>query len=76
MRTGRPRSGLELMDAEWTQLDSFARSRSLSAALSNRARIVLSSGDGKANNSITQRLRLSPATIDKWRNRFIERRIA
>lgn len=76
MRTGRPRAGLMLTEAERSQLESFARSRSLPAALSNRARIVLSSADGEANNSIAQRLKLSPATIGKWRTRFIERRIA
>lgn len=42
MRTGRPKAELLLSDEERSQLQSFARSRSLPAALSNRAHIVLS----------------------------------
>lgn len=43
MRTGRPKTQLVLSDEERVQLQSFARSRSLPAALSNRARLVLAS---------------------------------
>jgi putative transposase len=76
MRTGRPKSELVLTDDERSQLQSFARSRSLPAALCSRARIVLSSAEGEPNNSIAERLRLTKATVCKWRKRFIERRIA
>jgi putative transposase len=76
MRTGRPKSELVLSGDERSQLQSFARSRSLPAALSSRARIVLSSAEGEPNNSIAERLRLTNATVGKWRTRFIERRIA
>ena len=48
---------LVLTEDERSQLQSFARSRSLPCALSDRARIVLSSADGEANNSIAQRLK-------------------
>ena len=76
MRTGRPKVELLLTDDERSQLQSFARSRSLPAALSARARIVLSSADGELNNAIAERLGLNKATVGKWRTRFIERRIA
>jgi putative transposase len=72
---GRPKVELFLSDEERSQLQSFARSRSLPAALSNRARIVLSSADGEPNSAISERLRLTKATVGKWRARFIERRI-
>jgi putative transposase len=50
-----------------------ADGRSLpAAALSNRARIVLSSADGEPNNAIAERLKLTNATLGKWRARFIE----
>lgn len=62
MNTGRPKAELVLGDDERSQLQSFARSRSLPAALSSRARIVLSSAEGEANNSIAERLRLTKAT--------------
>jgi putative transposase len=46
MRTGRAKAELVLSDLECAQLQSIARSRSLPAALSQRARNVLSSADG------------------------------
>ena len=76
MRTGRPKAELVLTDEERLQLQSFVRSRSLSAALSNRARLVLASAEGEANNAIAARLRLTKQTVGKWRTRFIELRIA
>lgn len=56
MKTGRPKVELLLSDEERSQLQSFARSRSLPAALGARARIVLSSADGEPNNAIAERL--------------------
>jgi putative transposase len=76
MRTGRPKAELVLSEDERCQLQSFARSRSLAAGLSSRARIILSSADGEANNSIAERLKLTKGTVGKWRARFIERRVA
>lgn len=76
MRTGRPKAELVLSDEERSQLQSFTRSRSLPAALSNRARLVLASAEGEPNNVIAQRLDLTQQTVGKWRTRFIERRIA
>jgi putative transposase len=76
MSRGRPKATLEMTDDERTQLTSFARSRSLPAVLSVRARIVLSSADGETNSSIAARLDLTKATVGKWRTRFIERRVA
>jgi len=76
MRTGRPKADLVLSSEERVQLQAFARSRSLPAALSNRARIILSSAEGEPNNSIAARLKLTKATVGKWRSRFLERRIA
>lgn len=63
MRTGRPKGDLLLTDEECSQLQSFASSRSLPADLSSRARIVLSSADGEANNAMAERLKLTKATV-------------
>ena len=41
MTMGRPKTELVLTDDERSQLQSFARSRSLPSALGDRARIVL-----------------------------------
>ena len=76
MRTGRPKSTLELSEAERSQLQAFVRSRSLPAALAVRARIILSSADGEDNKSIAARLKVHKATVGKWRASFITHRIA
>ena len=76
MRTGRPKAELVLSDDERAQLLSFARSRSLPAGLSNRARMILSSADGELNNAIAERLKTTKATVGKWRSRFIVQRLA
>ena len=75
MKTGRPKVELILLDEERAQLESFARSRSLPAALCARARIVLCSVDSELDTAIADRLKLSKATVGKWRRRFIERRM-
>jgi len=72
----RPKADLVITDDERAQLTSFARSRSLPASLSARARIILSSADGEANSSIAERLELGKATVGKWRARFIDGRVA
>ena len=48
MTRGRPKADLVVLDDERAQLIAFARSRSLPASLSARARIVLSSAEGEA----------------------------
>lgn len=75
IRTGGPKVELLLTENERLQLQAFARSRSLPAALSVRTRIVLSSSDGELNSAIAERLELTKATMGKWRTRFIPRRI-
>lgn len=63
MRTGRPKAELVLSDQERSQLESFARSRSLPAALSNRARLVLASAKGEPNNAIAARLKMTKESV-------------
>ncbi|MGH8821733.1 MAG: IS630 family transposase [Rhodoferax sp.] len=76
MTRGRPKTQLVVTHDERAQLTSFGRSRSLPAALVTRARIVLSSAGGEANSDIAVRLKLTKATVGKWRTRFIERGIS
>jgi len=70
MNRGRSKAELVVSDDERAQLSSFARSRSLPASLSMRARIVLGSAEGEANSSIAERLRLTKATVGKLANAF------
>jgi putative transposase len=76
MPMGRPKAELVLSEAEHSQLSSMARSRSIPAALSLRARIVLAAAGGEPNSRIAERLQITRATAGKWRRRFIERRIS
>lgn len=75
MPMGRPKAELVLSEDERSQLTSIARSRSISAALVTRARIVLAAAAGEPNSAIAQRLQLTRATVGKWRIRFLEQRI-
>jgi len=75
MARGRPKAALVLSEDERAQLASFARSRSLASALSNRAKIIVASADGETNSAIASRLQINPGTVRKWRTQFIERRI-
>lgn len=70
MSRGRPKAELVVTEDERAQLTSFARSRSLPASLSARARIVLSSAEGVANSSIAERLELGKATVGQVARSF------
>ena len=76
MTRGRPKADLVVSNDERAQLVAFARSRSLRASLSARARIVLGNVEGEANISIAERLELGKHTVGNWRAGFIERRVA
>lgn len=75
MGMGRPKKELKLSEAEQAQLSSIARSRSVPAALSQRARIVLACAAGAANNVVARRFEITDATVGKWRGRFLRDRI-
>jgi len=72
MAMGRPKAPLVLTAEQQKQLEGIVRSRTLPAGLVKRARIVLLSAAGKANQEIAQQLGLTNATVGKWRRRFLE----
>jgi putative transposase len=76
MLTGRPKPSLKLTSDEQTQLQSLAASRTLPHALVARARLVLWSSQGQSNSQIAGRLHWSKATVGKWRQRFVQQRLA
>ena len=76
MRTGRPKAPLILTPEERRELESLAhRSRSV-PALARRARIVLECAAAQDNKTVARRLRATPATVGKWRTRFVRQRLA
>jgi len=76
MRTGRPKAELILSDEERSELESLARRRRSASALAQRARMVLACAAGQDNKAVARRVRVAPATVGKWRRRFIEDRVA
>jgi len=75
MSKGRPKAELVVSEAEREQLLSMSRSRSLPASMVLRAKIVL--GCERAPNSeVARALSTHPATVGKWRNRFIAQRLS
>lgn len=73
MPAGRPKTyEVQLSQTERDTLDSFARSRSLPAGLTRRAKIVLMAADGMTNSAIADKLEVSNPTVAKWCRRYID----
>jgi putative transposase len=76
MPLGRPIPPVTLDARMREQLQAMSRSRSLSQALAQRARIILLAADGLNNSSVAARLGLSRPTVGKWRQRFLRQGLA
>jgi transposase len=74
-RSGRPKAELVLTDAEREQLTRWARRARTAQALAVRARIVLACADGQSNTEVAVQLRVSAGTVNRWRARFVARRL-
>ena len=75
MPGGRPLQPLELTDDESQQLQAWARRRKTAQALALRSRIVLRCAKGQPNHAVAKSLSVTPATVSKWRRRFVDQRI-
>ena len=76
MRTGRPKAELTVTEEERRELEALARRRRSAPALAQRARMVLACAEGLDNKTVARRVRVAPATVGKWRRRFVEDRVA
>ena len=77
MRTGRPKAELILsLEAAYAACLVWRLPRSLPHALVARAKLVLWAAAGASNSTIAQRLSWSLPTVGKWRQRFVEQRVA
>lgn len=70
MAFGRPTKPLNLTAEEEEKLLLLARRRKTAQAIATRARIVLSCSEGLNNSEVARRLRITGATVCKWRERF------
>ena len=75
MRLGRPKVALILTEDERVRLTSLAHRSRTAAQLARRARIVLACAEGHHNTVVAKRVRVSPATVGKWRARFLHDRL-
>jgi transposase len=75
MRTGRPKVALILTEDERRRLDSLAHRSRSAPHVARRARIILACADGADNKVVARRLHVTPATVCKWRGRFIRQRL-
>ena len=76
VRRGRPIPPLTLTGSERTLLEQWGRRRTTAQALASRSRIVLAAARGESNQAVAEHLRVTQQTVDKWRRRFLARRLA
>ena len=72
---GRPKADLVLEEAERAQLIRWARRAKTSQYLALRAKIVLACAEGGTNKQVAADLGVNESTVDRWRARFIARRL-
>src|ERR1700751_2823220 len=72
---GRPKAELVLAEAERAQLVRWARRAKTAQYLALRAKIVLACAEGRMNKQVAAELGVDESTVDRWRARFIARRL-
>ena len=75
MRTGRPKRALVLTRDEEERLQSFAHRARSQPVLARRARVILASARGLANPVVAKQARCSLGMVNKWRSRFLKKRL-
>jgi transposase len=73
---GRRKAELVLAEPERAQLIRWARRAKTAQYLALRAKIVLRSAEGGTNKQVAAELGVDESTVDRWRARFIARRLA
>jgi len=72
---GRRKAELVLADAERAQLARWARRAKTAQFLALRAKIVLACAEGVTNRQVAADLGVDESTVDRWRARFLARRL-
>ncbi|MGW0957533.1 IS630 family transposase [Streptomyces gelaticus] len=74
-RIGRPKADLLLSDGERDQLVRWARRAKTAQYLALRAKIVLRCAEGGTNRQAAMDLGVGESTVERWRARFVQRRL-
>jgi transposase len=74
-RSGRPKAELVLSEAERAQLLRWARRAKTAQYLALRASIVLRCAQGGTNKQAAADLGVDESTVDRWRARFVAKRL-
>lgn len=72
---GRPKTPLVVTNDERTAFMRLTKRARANRALAFRAQLVLACAEGTANTVVARRHHTTNATVGKWRQRFIERRL-
>lgn len=75
MAKGRKLKDLAITEKERLQLELFANEAEKNARRAKKARIILASHAGSANMEIAKQEHVTPATVSKLRQRFLEKRL-
>jgi transposase len=70
-RTGRPLTPLSLTATEREVLERYVRRGKTSQNLASRSQIILRCSEGVSNALVAAELDVTPATVGKWRSRFV-----
>jgi transposase len=73
---GRPKAPLQVSAEDRQTLERWMRRRKTAQGLALRSRIVLRSASGVSNTRVAEELRVTNATVGKWRSRYITRGLA
>jgi transposase len=72
----RVAQSIELTEGEIKTLTRWSRGRRIATRLMKRAKIVLMAAEGEQNKTIARLLAIDPRQVSRWRQRFIEKRLA
>lgn len=72
MNSGKPAPAVNLNARQRATLIKYANKLNISISNKRRITIILQAFEGKSNLSISRELQVTPNTVSKWRNRWVD----